>query len=67
MELLTPRRIIAGIEWGVADGGRFISMSDPVVSVSPAWEWTDCGNAEPLAVCTCLPELFPHDLSSDGL
>lgn len=56
---MTLRRIIAGIKWGVAHGGRFISMSDPVVSVSPALGWARYGNAVPLDVGTCLVRAVP--------
>lgn len=45
--------MIAGIEWGVAHGGRFISMSEPEVYGSAASGWTGYGNAVP--GCVCLP------------
>lgn len=56
---MTLRRIIAGIEWRVAHGGRFVSMSDPVVYVSAALAWTDYGNAVPPCVNQPGDSCFP--------
>lgn len=47
-KLLTPRRIIAGIEWGVAHWGVMICMPDwaDLMSLQPSG-WTECRNTAP--------------------